>query len=452
VELYARLRSRAVLHGAWAKVRSSGLNSVSERTAREIRQFDVHSLRNLDKIRDKLKRGAFLFEGEQGITLRKGKGKIGLRPLVLAPIANRVVRRGILDVLQGYGDESSIPRHRWNGISAVRNIMATPTSVGGIRNRDVPYGIALIDQAVCGGNHYFVRSDIKNFFTRIPKVTASEFIRDAVDDKMFADVFDQALATSLENHEELKERQVFTLFPDPEIGVAQGSALSALAGNIALREFDAQMNARGIVCIRYIDDFILLGPAESKTQAAYRSARRLLNEIGMDVYELTDAKGRQEGKVDGGNIYDGTDVLGYHISGRSRQPCKAACDRFLSKLDAIIKRALREMRAVTKGTSSSHQSRYHQTMVELHKVAWGWSQSFRHTTAKHVFASLDREIDQRISMLQREARGLISAGDVAMKRRILGVHLLSDTNLRPLPEVSTTAASRSYYSDYRPAA
>jgi hypothetical protein len=29
------------------------------------------------------------------------------------------------------------------------------------------------------------------------------------------------------------------LFPDPKIGVAQGSALSALAGNIALREFDA---------------------------------------------------------------------------------------------------------------------------------------------------------------------------------------------------------------------
>ena len=50
-----------------------------------------------------------------------------------------------------------------------------------------------------------------------------------------------------------------SLFPNETIGVAQGSALSALAGNIALREFDAEMNSRGLVCVRYIDDFMLLG-------------------------------------------------------------------------------------------------------------------------------------------------------------------------------------------------
>ena len=132
---------------------------------------------------------------------------------------------------------------------------------------------------------------------------------DALGNQQFADLFEQALATNLENQEELEERQLFKLFPDPEIGVAQGSALSALAGNIVLREFDARMNDRGIVCVRYIDDFIILGPSEAKVQAAYRSAQKMLNAMGMDVYDLSDTKARNYGKVDDGNIHNGTDVL-----------------------------------------------------------------------------------------------------------------------------------------------
>ena len=172
--------------------------------------------------------------------------------------------------------------------------MATPTSVGGISKRGVPHGLALIDRAVRAGNHWFIRSDIHNFFTRIPKADINAFVRSAVNDKKFAALFQQALATNLENQEELEERHLFKLFPDPEIGVAQGSALSALAGNIALREFDARVNDRGIVCVRYIDDFILLGSSEAKVQAAYRSARTMLNGLGMDIYDLRDDKARKD--------------------------------------------------------------------------------------------------------------------------------------------------------------
>ena len=134
-----------------------------------------------------------------------------------------------------------------------------------------------------------------------------------MDNKQILELFEDALATNLENQEELEERHLFKLFPDPEIGVAQGSALSALAGNIALREFDTRMNDRGIVCVRYIDDFILLGATEAKVRAAYHSARTTLREMGMDVYDLNDAMARKDGKVDEGNIYNGTDFLGYRM-------------------------------------------------------------------------------------------------------------------------------------------
>lgn len=436
MNLCLRLRSKAVLHRAWAEVRASGLRSSSEKTKRETDQFDADWLNELEKIRNRLKNGTFSFSGEKGVTPPKGKGRTGVRPLVVAPIANRVVRRGILEVLQGYGERADNPRRRWGGIPAVRNIMAIPTSVGGIRERGVPHGIALIDQEVRRGNHWFERSDIKNFFTRIPKSDVNAFIRRAVDDSQFADLFEQALDTNLENQEELEERHLYKLFPDPEIGVAQGSALSALAGNIALREFDTKMNDREIVCVRYIDDFILLGPTEAKVHAAYRSAKKMLNGMGMDVYDLSDGNARKDGKVDAGNLYNGTDVLGYRISGSSRQPCAAACRKFLEKLDKVVMDAKREMKAAADESASSHLGRYHQSMVILHKIVWGWSQSFRHTTARQVFEQLDKEIDKRINTLGTEAARLIPSGDAATHRRVMGVHLLADTKEYPLPTVS----------------
>ena len=187
------------------------------------------------------------------------------------------------------------------------------------------------------------------------------------------------------------------------------------------------------MCVRYIDDFILLGSSEAKVQAAYRSARTMLNGLGMNIYDLNDDKARKDSKVDDGNIHNGTDVLGYRISGTSRQPCAAARKKFLEKLDKVVIDAKRGMKAAANGTSSSHLSRYHQSLVHLHDIVWGWSQSFRHTTAKHVFEQLDKEIDKRIEDLEKEARRLIPTGDTATCRRVMGVHLLADTNEHPLP-------------------
>ena len=312
--------------------------------------------------------------------------------------------------------------------------METPTSIGGITGRGVPEGLALIDQAVQSGKHWFIRSDIRDFFTCIPKTDVNSFVRSAVNDTEFSDFFEEALATNLENQEELEERSLFKLFPDPEIGVAQGSALSALAGNIALRHFDAAMNCRGIMCIRYIDDFILLGPSQGKVVAAYKSARDKLQTMHMNVYDVEDSQARSAGKVDHGNIHDGTDFLGYRISGRSLQPCTDARSKFLAKIDKVVNDAKREMKSAAEYSPASHRRLYHQSMVEIHKIVWGWSQSFRHTTANHVFAQLDDKIDCRISELESEASRLAATSDARTRRRVMGLHLLQETLVEPLPE------------------
>ena len=55
-------------------------------------------------------------------------------------------------------------------------------------------------------------------------------------------LLEHAIATELENADEVKEW--IHLFPQEDIGVPQGSSLSAVAGNIVLRDFDKTLNGR----------------------------------------------------------------------------------------------------------------------------------------------------------------------------------------------------------------
>lgn len=235
------------------------------------------------------------------------------------------------------------------------------------------------------------------------------------------------------NKAALEERTHFKLFPSEDVGVAQGSALSALAANIVLREFDAQMNDRGIVCVRYIDDFIMLAATEAKVQKAYAAAREHLTSMGMDVYDRTDVAARNAGKFDEGNIYDGTDVLGYRVSGTSRQPSSAAMQAFKIKCRGLVEQAKKEMRLAATGQSPRLGHGYHQAMVLLHKTVWGWSQAFRHTTANQAFKSCDKEIERCIQELRTFALHLTRGAPNDLRRRVMGIHLLADTPVHPLP-------------------
>lgn len=82
---------------------------------------------------------------------------------------------------------------------------------------------------------------------------------------------------------------------------AQGCPLSALAGNIVLEAFDNAMNARGITCIRYIDDFLVMGKTRHAVDGAMRAAGTLLGKLDMHVYDPVALPNKAfVGKVDDG--------------------------------------------------------------------------------------------------------------------------------------------------------
>lgn len=194
-------------------------------------------------------------------------------------------------------------------LAGVQEVLATPTSIGGIRGRGVNHAIDLIEATYNEGMAKFVAgSDISGFFTRIRQSDVVEFVRNQTDDFEFVELFANALKVDLANADELDSDEL-RMFPTDDLGVAQGCPLSAFAGNLVLRHFDTQLNGKGIRCIRYIDDFIILGERRAFVAKAFESAAKLLDDLGMSIYRPED----RPDKSFFGEIGAGYEFLGYQI-------------------------------------------------------------------------------------------------------------------------------------------
>src|SRR6185437_16578585 len=180
--LAARVRSMDVLLHAWHAIRRNGETSRSRKTREETKAFGAELPRKLRRIQERLRKAPYPFARQIGATPEKDKGK-GKRPLVIAPIEDRIVQRAILDILQDATE-----------LTAVQQVLSTPTSIGGIRGRGVELAIDLIEQAHLAGTAKFVAgSDISGFFTKIRQADVVDFIRQQTDDEEFIELFCRAL-------------------------------------------------------------------------------------------------------------------------------------------------------------------------------------------------------------------------------------------------------------------
>jgi ribonuclease HI/retron-type reverse transcriptase len=403
------------LFQAWRRIRENGCSSSLEETRWAIEEFDRQVNRNIIRLQRRLRDRSFEFDPQYGVTKKKASGKRGI---VMASVQNRVVERGLLDTLQSRS-------------GFVKSVITMPTSVGGVPERSVPHGLKMIDEAIKNGCRHFVRSDISGFFDGIPRKSVLERIASDADDTRFIELLDRATTVTLANENLLGDDR--KIFPTDKQGVAQGSPLSPLFGNILLYEFDKQFNKDGVMCVRFIDDFVLLSKDERRVVKAFAGAKAHLEELGLQCHDPF-AEARND-KADHGKIDDGFVFLGYDIRPGLFQPSAKARAEMLKAVKDRIRVGKRSIGAIKREPHADNSQRYVQTMVGIDRALRGWGNAFAYSNASETIDQLDQKIEAELGRFRSWYADLIRHQDWKVRRRTGGVCVLTDIKPKSFADV-----------------
>lgn len=415
---FDQIRRRQNIEAAALWVCSRARMSSSRQVAAEAEEFRARWTGRITSLQAALREGRFQFEKQRVVFVpRPGKKP---RPIIVAPIRNRIVQRALLQVMQG-GEASGL-----HGIPRIRDVLAVPWSIGGIEGADA--GIALVLDAIRSGATWHVRADIPDFFTKIPVPPVLDFIREAARDDAFVEIVGRGIETSVVGQDDLPD-DLLDLLPGEDTGVAQGSALSALAGNILLREFDQQLQGRNVRCVRYVDDFILLAASRKAAEGAFRSAQRILGGLGMKAYEPGDGTG----KAHSGPVRDGIDFLGCRLNGSLIAPGAKARATLLERVAGLLAEGRGSIRKAAQGQAAALKGpREAQVIRQVDLAVNGWGQAFRFCNSQQVFEALDREISQRVARFRRENAKLARGLPPEARSRVVGLTRLVDVPRKEL--------------------
>lgn len=235
----------------------------------------------------------------------------------------------------------------------------------------------------------------------------------------------KATTFELENIRELGVKK--DLFPTHTLGVAQGCCMSPLFGNVYLSAFDKNLNTGEVRCIRYIDDFIILGPTKEKAENTFNIALKILEKLELSAYK----PGGSDGKAIKGLTNKTFDFLGCSISSGFVHPNKKTRDRLMDKVKGILNDGITDL---TKGISHSsydyNNNSMVNTIIRTHRVLEGWVGQYSFCNAVDLFSQMDRKIDGLLAIFIGRYNRKRSKATVAQQRRMLGVKLLSDYRIK----------------------
>ena len=410
VDLSLEVRRVRNLEEAWRKVRANVLAGGNDQFKSQVKKIEPNVISFLRELQKQLK-GGYVFSLAIGKLKKKSTGTF--RGIVVASVEDRVVQRALLNILQTESQKIA------ESIGLIPNVIRTTTSIGGTPGAGAQKGIAMILESIRGGARYYIRSDIKDFFTKIPKRDVTSFLLRETKQPEFCKIFENAIDVELQNKEEIKK--YIELFPTADTGMPQGSSLSAFAGNVALRSFDVAINQSEVLGLRYVDDFVILAKSEESAREAYRRGAEELAKLGMTAHDPW--AGSREAEA-GPTSFD---FLGFNIANKECAPSADACRNLEGKVKEILnagKRSISEMKKNAKGRKK--EIGYAQTLNQIDLTLRGWGDSYNITGNRLRFHQMDKRIDELLLNFHNWFSVSRKAADSKINRRITGVTLLGD--------------------------
>ena len=233
------------------------------------------------------------------------KGKLDLLrikyALVIPAVRDRVLHRALSNLLTPHIEPTLSPACRAfrKGFSAVR----AAEDVG---------------NWVESGTPWVLRADVKKFFDNIrPEVLRAKL-------EPFVDADGLQFLERVLRYRVLDHHRV----SDMVVGIAQGSPLSPLLGNLYLNEVDHALLAEYSQVVRYCDDLLVLTRNEAEANAAATRLATLLKPLGLELNSTKTHICRAE---------DGFVFLGYHFSATGRGPAVKADEALQWRLGELAR-------------------------------------------------------------------------------------------------------------------
>jgi retron-type reverse transcriptase len=414
--LVLSVRRRRTLTKAWLAVQRNGRLSKSAQTRAEIKEFAKDAPVHLERIQRQLSKNTFVFKPAKGVKAKK-QGKPGFRPLVIAPLESRIVQRAVHDVLLS--------------VQGIESLVQTPYSFGGVKKSkgtddelsSVPAAVRAVLEGIGSGGAYIARSDISKFFTRIPKTDVRTVIEREINEPAFIAIFDRAISAELSNATELHRDA--KAFPTEDLGVAQGNSLSTLMGNILLKDFDSAMNSiPNIRCIRFIDDFVILGPNKVATIKAFEQAKRILAKWNMTL---------AEDKTEQGSTQQKFEFLGIEFNNGFLRPTKAARLRFLASVETLLQGSQQALIGYKTTGVIERRSALLKTLVTLSETVNAWGMSYRFCNDSQCLRQLDESVSRLVANYFSTYRSVRNALGSNSTWALLGIQSLEGLDRASFP-------------------
>lgn len=406
ISFYAKLCEKENLIKAWNAVYSNGLQSQSPQARDRIKEYKSQETQRLTKLHKSLKDKTFKPIARGTPIDPKGKGKF--RPVVSYEIDARIVQRCMLNIIQNH--------------SSAQKYLNVPTSFGGIKRKGVSDAVEKTVRTFKDRKYtHYITTDIRSFFTQIKVDRVLDRIKAfCKSDDYFLQCLEETMKIEIANLEDIKKnhQEFLEKYAYTEEGVPQGSCLSPLFGNIYLYDIDYAMNANDeVACFRYIDDVVIIGSSfVAVRNAFFKTLVPMLIELGLSVY-LPDDKNT---KFCQGEIKNGFDYLGVHITDKTIKPSKNAFKKIESEIDKLLTDALNF------GALGENKNLY-QTLDLISRKLKGWGNHYWFCNAGREVKGLDSKISAMIAKFTRQYnKKLLNLKDSDKIRRQLGVQCVVD--------------------------
>lgn len=238
-ELLEKILDRQNLNKAFKRVKKNkGAPGVDGMT---IEEAFTYLKEHKEELVERIKKGKYTPSPVKRVEIPKAEG--GMRKLGIPTVIDRVIQQAISQQLM-----------------PIYEPLFSEGSYGYRPGRSAKDAISKVKEYAEGGYRYAVSLDLSKYFDTLNHERLLVLLRECVEDERVVQIIKRYLKSGVMANGVVMET---------EEGSPQGGPLSPLLANIYLDEFDKEFERRGVPCVRYADDIVLLAKSE-------RAAKRLL--------------------------------------------------------------------------------------------------------------------------------------------------------------------------------